>query len=138
MSSIMDFDRIEKRAKRNTIIRNVVVYGLLAVWALVVLFPFYWMLLTSVKTQGSYASEIVPKLFTLSPTAENYLAVFTEAVLGRYFFNTFVFTVPIPGIAVTDDTATMGLNVLAVDILPDLTVFHGIMPPLCKSLMLTA
>ena len=93
MSSIMDFDRIEKRAKRNTIIRNIVVYGLLAVWALVVLFPFYWMLLTSVKTQGSYASEIVPKLFTLSPTAENYMAVFTEADLGRYFFNTIVFTV---------------------------------------------
>ena len=93
MSNIMDFDRIEKRAKRNTLIRNIVVYGLLAVWALVVLFPFYWMLLTSVKTQGSYASEIVPKLFTLSPTMENYMAVFTEADLGRYFLNTFVFTV---------------------------------------------
>ena len=93
MSSVMDFDRIEKRAKRNTLIRNIVVYGLLGLWALVVLFPFYWMLLTSVKPQGSYASEIVPKLFTLSPTAENYMAVFTEADLGRYFFNTIVFTV---------------------------------------------
>ena len=93
MSSVMDFDRIEKRAKRNTLIRNIVVYGLLGLWALVVLFPFYWMLLTSVKTQGSYASEIVPKLFTLSPTAENYMAVFTEADLGRYFFTTIVFTV---------------------------------------------
>ena len=93
MSNIMDFDKIEKQAKRTALIRNIVIYGLLGVWALIVLFPFYWMLLTSVKTQGSYASEIVPQLFTLSPTAENYLNVFTEADLGRYFFNTIVFTV---------------------------------------------
>ncbi len=93
MSKLMDFERIERRARRTARIRNIVVYGLLGIWALVVLFPFYWMLLTSVKTQGSYASEIVPKLFTLSPTMENYLQVFSEANLGRYFANTIVFTV---------------------------------------------
>ncbi len=93
MAKLMDFEKIERRAKRTALIRNIVVYGLLAVWALVVLFPFYWMLLTSVKTQGSYASEIVPQLYTLSPTMENYMSVFTEADLGRYFFNTIVFTV---------------------------------------------
>ena len=93
MNHIMDFDKIEKRAKRTTLIRNIIVYGLLGLWALVVLFPFYWMLLTSVKTQGSYAAEIVPKLFTLSPTAENYLQVFIEADLGQYFSNTLIFTV---------------------------------------------
>ena len=60
MNHILDFDKIEKRAKRTTLIRNIIVYGLLGLWALVVLFPFYWMLLTSVKTQGSYAEEIVP------------------------------------------------------------------------------
>lgn len=93
MSSILDFDQIERRARRTQLIRNIVIYSLLGLWAIIVLFPFYWMLLTSVKTQGSYASEIVPKLFTLFPTAENYLNVFTEADLGLYFFNTFVFTV---------------------------------------------
>ena len=93
MSSILDFDQIERRARRTQLIRNIVIYSLLGIWAIIVLFPFYWMLLTSVKTQGSYASEIVPKLFTLSPTAENYLNVFTEADLGLYFFNTFVFTI---------------------------------------------
>ena len=93
MSSILDFDQIERRARRTQLIRNIVIYSLLGLWAIIVLFPFYWMLLTSVKTQGSYASEIVPKLFTLSPTVENYLNVFTEADLGLYFFNTFVFTI---------------------------------------------
>ena len=93
MSNVMDFDRIEQQAKRTQLIRNIVIYGLLGMWAIVVLFPFYWMLLTSVKTQGAYASEIVPQLWTLSPTGENYLNVFTEANLGQYFLNTFIFTV---------------------------------------------
>jgi len=93
MGKIMDFERIERRAKRTALIRNIVVYGLLGLWALVVLFPFYWMLLTSIKTQGSYAAEIVPQLFTANPTWDNYLQIFTEADLGRYFVNTFIFTV---------------------------------------------
>lgn len=93
MGKLMDFEKIERRAKKATLIRNIVVYGLLGLWALVVLFPFYWMLLTSVKTQGSYASEIVPQIYTLSPTVENYLQIFTEANLGQYFLNTLIFTV---------------------------------------------
>ena len=93
MSNVMNFDQIERRAWVTQLIRNIVIYGLLGVWAVIVLFPFYWMLLTSVKSQGAYAMEAVPQLFTLSPTWENYLRVFTEADLGRYFFNTIVFTV---------------------------------------------
>ena len=54
-----------------------VIYTLLGVWGIFVLFPFYWMLLTSVKSYGEYSSEYVPKLFTLSPTLENYFKAFT-------------------------------------------------------------
>lgn len=93
MRKPMDFERIERRAKCTAVLRSILVYGLLGLWALAVLFPFYWMLLTSVKSQGAYASEIVPQLFTLSPTAQNYLQVFTEANLGLYFVNTLIFTV---------------------------------------------
>ena len=69
------------------------VYALLVFWALMVLFPFYWMLLTSVKSYGTYNSEFVPKLFTLSPTLQNYVDAFRAVPLGRYFFNTVIFTV---------------------------------------------
>ena len=69
------------------------VYALLIFWALMVLFPFYWMLLTSVKSYGSYNSEFIPRLFTLSPTLENYGSAFSQVPLGRYFLNTLVFTV---------------------------------------------
>ena len=74
------------------------VYALLVFWALMVLFPFYWMLLTSVKSYGSYNAEYVPKLFTLSPTLQNYADAFQAVPLGRYFLNTIVFTVITTGI----------------------------------------
>ncbi len=69
------------------------VYALLALWALIVLFPFYWMLLTSVKDYSAYNNEYIPKLFTLSPTLENYREAFTSVPLDRYFLNTIIFTV---------------------------------------------
>ena len=68
-------------------------YALLGVWALVVLFPFYWMLLTSVKSYASYNGEYIPKLYTTSPTFQNYIDAFTTVSLSRYFLNTAIFTI---------------------------------------------
>ena len=76
----------------------VVIYILLTIWALVVLFPFYWMVLTSVKDYGSYSSEYIPKFFTASPTVENYTEAFTAVPLARYFLNTLIFTILTTGI----------------------------------------
>ena len=88
-----DFSQIEKRAQRNERIRKFLTYLLLGFWALIVLFPFYWMLLTSVKSYSAYNSEYVPQLYTLSPTLQNYFDAFTAVSLGRYFLNTLIFTV---------------------------------------------
>ncbi len=88
----MDFEKIERAARaRKTALRSVT-YLLLTVWAVLVLFPFYWMLLTSVKGYGAYNSEYIPKLFTLSPTLQNYAEAFTAVPLARHFTNTLVFT----------------------------------------------
>ena len=73
--------------------RRGAVWALLVFWALMVLFPFYWMLLTSVKSYGGYNAEYVPKLFTLSPTLQNYADAFQAVPLARYFLNTILFTV---------------------------------------------
>ena len=88
-----DFSAIEKQAQRNERIRKVLTYVLLTFWAIIVLFPFYWMILTSVKSYSAYNSEYIPKLYTLSPTLQNYLDAFTAVSLGRYFLNTLIFTV---------------------------------------------
>ena len=78
--------------KTKTILKKTGVYLPLTLWALVVLFPFYWMVLTSLKGYGAYNSELVPQLFTLSPTFANYREVFTAVPLGKYLMNTVVFT----------------------------------------------
>lgn len=88
----MDFERIEKRARVGERLRKTGVYTLLAFWGLMVLFPFYWMLLTSVKSYGAYNSEYFPKLFTLSPTFQNYQDAFAAVPLAKYFANTVIFT----------------------------------------------
>ncbi len=72
--------------------RMAVRYMLLGIWAIFVLFPFYWMLLTSVKSYGSYNAEYIPKLFILTPTLENYAEAFRAVPLARYFLNTVIFT----------------------------------------------
>ena len=89
----MDYEKLEKSAKAKGIVRNIVIYTLLILWAVMVLFPFYWMILTSVKSYSSYNSEYVPSFFTLAPTMQNYIDAFTTVSLGRYLWNTLIFTV---------------------------------------------
>ena len=89
----MNYEKLETAARRKKRLLNTVIYVLLTVWALIVLFPFYWMLLTSVKDYGAYNSEWIPKLYTVAPTLENYKSAFTEFPLGGYFLNTVLFTV---------------------------------------------
>ena len=93
MNQNTDFSAIEKQAQRNEKIRKAVTYVLLTFWSVIVLFPFYWMILSSVKSYSAYNSEYVPKLYTTSPTMQNYVDAFTAVPLGRYFFNTLIFTV---------------------------------------------
>ena len=94
----MDYEKIERSARIRELSRKALTYFFLTVWAIAVLFPFYWMVLTSVKSYGSYNAEWIPQLFTLSPTLQNYADAFTAVPLGGYFINTIVFTVVTTGI----------------------------------------
>lgn len=88
----MDYEKESLRLKRRGRVRSVITYALLGLWALIVLFPFYWMLLTSVKSYSAYNAEYIPSFFTLSPTLQNYVDAFTTVNLARYFVNTVIFT----------------------------------------------
>jgi len=92
MDQNFDYEKIEKAAVRRRKIKNILVYSALVLWALIVLFPFYWMVLTSIKSYGSYSSEYIPKFFTLEPTVQNYIDVFTAVPLLKYLGNTVIFT----------------------------------------------
>ena len=92
MTENKNFNAIEKRSRVLGGIGKVFVYIMLTFWALMVLFPFYYMILTAFKSQGEYNSEFVPKLYTFSPTLENFRTAFS-ASLGDYLLNTLIFTV---------------------------------------------
>ena len=93
----------EKKNSRLT--RGLIVF-FLVIWAVVVLFPFYWMVMTSIKRTPEYNAEVVPKIYTENPTFENYVTAFSfkegtqgrEGNLGRYFLNTLIFTVATTGL----------------------------------------
>lgn len=87
--TILHSERIS--ARRKTAARAVT-YFLLTLWAIMVLFPFYWMILTSFKEYGAYNGEYIPKLYTLAPTFANYLTAFSAVPLADYFVNTIIFT----------------------------------------------
>ena len=57
----MNNTKIEQKAKVNKMLWNIIKYSLLTIWAIIVLFPFYWMILTSLKSYASYNSEYIPK-----------------------------------------------------------------------------
>ena len=92
--------------KKNSRLTRGLIIFFLVVWAVVVLFPFYWMLMTSIKRTPDYNAEMVPKIYTENPTLENYATAFSfkegtqgrEGNLGRYFLNTLVFTVATTGL----------------------------------------
>ena len=88
----MDYEKIELGARLRRRTKKTVTYTLLTVWGLLVLFPFYWMLLTSVKSYSAYNSEYIPQLFTLAPTLQNYVDAFTAVPLADYLLNTLIFT----------------------------------------------
>ena len=92
MQLSLDYGERARTARVRKIITKTIVYALLVFWALIVLFPFYWMLLTSLKSYSSYNAEFIPKFYTLSPTLKNYVDAFTAVSLGKYFVNTVIFT----------------------------------------------
>ncbi len=93
MPKTVDYEKLEKASRRRGLIGKAFLYLFLSVWAVIVLFPFYWMVLSSIKSYSAYNAETIPQFFTLSPTLDNYASAFTAVPLARYFFNTLVFTI---------------------------------------------
>lgn len=93
MAKNRDIIKLERTAKTRSAVFKTFIYIFLAFWGLVVLFPFYWMVLSSVKSYASYMGERLPKFVASDPTFENYINAFTQVPLAKYFLNTLIFTV---------------------------------------------
>ena len=65
------------------------VYAFLFLMALIVLFPFYWMIISSLKSLTEYRLS-VPTFWPQQILLSNYAQAFSTANLGRLFWNTMI------------------------------------------------
>ncbi|NLY07950.1 MAG: carbohydrate ABC transporter permease [Spirochaetales bacterium] len=72
-----------------SILVKVLVYFFVITMALFVLFPFYWMINSSLKSLEEYRRS-VPTFWPQDPLFSNYATAFTTANLGRLFINTMI------------------------------------------------
>ena len=87
------FNKRKQSQNTKKTISKTIIYILLAIWAVAVLFPFYWMILSSLKEYGDYNAEAIPQFVAKNPTLENYFTAFSAVPLADYFINTIIFTV---------------------------------------------
>jgi len=88
----MDAEKQISSLKIRKIIFLTIIYILLVLWAIFVLFPFFWMLLTSIRPLSDYSENPI-NLYTTSPTFENYVTAFTADNLLLYMSNTFIYAI---------------------------------------------
>ena len=82
-----DMKKVSSAQKVGKVLVTVALYTFLGLMALIVLFPFYWMLISSVKTLDEY-NLAVPTLFPKKFVFYNYVDAFNTASLGTLFTNT--------------------------------------------------
>ena len=82
-----DIQKTSLRQKVVFVMVQVFLYAFLLLMAVVVLFPFYWMIISSLKTLDEYRMS-VPSFFPRKVMFSNYAQAFTSANLGRLFMNT--------------------------------------------------
>ncbi len=82
-----DMEKVKQRQKVMKVIVKIMVYLFLGVMAVIVLFPFYWMIISSLKSLVEYKLP-VPTLFPREIHWENYINAFNTANLGLLFKNT--------------------------------------------------
>ena len=80
---------LKKREKILKFFGILIIYAFLALMAIVVLVPFYWMIISSIKTMDEYR-RAVPTLIPEYFDFRNYVEVFMseDLILGRLFANT--------------------------------------------------
>jgi len=82
-----DMKRVQATQKVVKVLVKIALYTFLCIMALIVLFPFYWMIISSLKTLEEYKLAI-PTFFPKQIMWSNYVRAFDTANLGRLFLNT--------------------------------------------------
>ncbi len=100
----MDVTVAGKRQVSGSIGGRYLTYALLALYAVVSIFPFYWTLISSLKDSNDILMHTVRP--PLAPKWENYLSAWVQGSMGMYFFNTvLVSCLPVVVVLVTSAMA---------------------------------
>jgi multiple sugar transport system permease protein len=90
VNTVMQARNIQKISAGQTVVRilsKTLTYAFLLIMALIVLFPFYWMIISSLKTLAEYR-QAIPTFWPRQLMFSNYAEAFTTAHLGDLFMNT--------------------------------------------------
>jgi putative chitobiose transport system permease protein len=81
--------------RRNRLLQNGMWYVVMSALALITVFPFAWMLLTSIKGPADPITSVPPQFFPNDPTLANYLKVWDALPIPSFFFNSLVVAVAV-------------------------------------------
>ena len=82
-----DVQKMSVAQKIRMVLSKIGVYAFLLIMALIVLFPFYWMIISSLKDLNEYR-QAIPTFWPKKMVFGNYAEAFTTASLGSLFMNT--------------------------------------------------
>ena len=82
-----DMKKVSNAQLVKKIISNILIYTFLIAIAIIVLFPFYWMIISSLKSLEEYKLS-TPTLFPEKIMFVNYVKAFSQGNLGTLFINT--------------------------------------------------
>jgi putative chitobiose transport system permease protein len=94
-------ERVRARAKRRKALQTVFWYAVLILMSLVTVVPFLWIFITSFKGPHDQIVSVPPQLVPHDPTLANYIRVWNQLPVGRFFLNSIFVAV-----------CTVSLNVL--------------------------
>ncbi|MFM7405689.1 MAG: carbohydrate ABC transporter permease [Cuspidothrix sp.] len=86
---------------KNSRMQTLVIYGILAAIAFVMLFPLLWLISTALKSPTENIWQSPPQLLPSQPTLENFYQVWQSLPFGVYLYNSVIVSV-----------LTVGLNLL--------------------------
>lgn len=97
--------KAETRQKVVKILRTIGIYLFLFILAIIMVFPFYWMIISALKTKAEYDAA-VPTLFPHEIHWENFANAWKAADFGRYMINTLI-------VGVTSTILSLVITILA-------------------------
>lgn len=77
---------------KSNILSKLLIYFLITLFAMIVLLPFYWMIVCSLKSNADFYNPVA-SLFTQNPIVDNYVNLFKKTDFIRWFLNSFIVSI---------------------------------------------